>query len=718
MIDFVELSKVYQGTNSIKTGGKPSAQDDIGRFVEERFYSMSYAKQQIREVWQGTEDLYYCNDWEWIVKGEGFDRPVRFPTLRDFTKTLVDEFMKDPPDIILHPLGIDNEQAEDLIVGKKAYIDQRRNSIHEKTVRRQVIEDMFFYGKGFREVCYWDLTREIDGEMQTLFKDVATIRHDPRNVFVDEQAITLQDKLRLTGARDMIIRRIPPMSTFQKLVEKHPEWDQEKCKAVQAENYYTTYGLDYIVTNSREVTEKSPLWVVKFYEYMNQEMNFYALVAGGVCIYSTTLSKAKGTNTLPVADYTFEPRNDSYWGNNLAQIIAPHIWLKDTIFNLDILNVKLTLQPVVAVSGSFGYNPATHFLQPGGVWEAGGTMNGNLADNIQPLIAGNPNTKSAELLQRIDSELSISTHSDIRSMMFYQDKTATEVMRQNQMMNSHNEQVESITEIESEAVVYELFLQVMKSFMTEKDEKGNKRRVRIEGYAVTKRTDSGATFEKQAGMSDSFVLSEEMINEEAEVEVLDCRTQKAQKLEQMGRIMQAIPLIGNIINIAPDTILPKIDIVGLLDQLVEAVGLDRDRTFVGVDNIYDEFEATQEEIMLGHEVGVPPDEDRKESLIRLKYFLDFAKEHAENKADKLKADQQQALQFHINATLQNISANHIDKMRADAAAQNPQNTPPPPTAASEQQAQAVQKNNQRSKQIGSPDPSLLNHAGHDAQQLR
>lgn len=713
-MDFVQLAKVYQGTNESKTG-KSSAQDDVGKFVEQRFYDMSYAKQQIREIWQGTEDLYYCNDWEWIVKEEGFDRPVRLPTLRDFTKTLVDEFMKDPPDIILHPKGLDNEQSQDLIIGKKAYIDQRRKSIHEKRVRRQVFEDMFFFGKGFREVCYWDLTKEIDGEQQTLFKDVATIRHDPRNVFVDEQAIILHDKLRLTGARDIIIRRIPAQSTFNELCRRHPEWDQEKCKAVQAENYYTTYGLDYIVTNSREVTEKSPLWVVKFYEYMNQELNFYALVAGGVCIYSTTLSKAKGTTSLPVVDYSFEPRNDSYWGNNLAQIIAPHIWLKDTIFNLEILNVKLTLQPVVAVSGGFGYNPATHFLQPGGVWEAGGTMNGKLEDNIQPLIAGNSNTKSAELLQRLDSELSITTHSDIRSMMFYPDKTATEVMRQNQMTNSHNEQIESITEIESEAIVYELFLEVMKSFMSGKDEKGNVRRVRIKDYSVTKRTTSGASFEKKAGMDDSFVLSEEMINEEAEVEVIDCRTQKAQKLEQLGRIMQAIPMIGNIIQISPEVILPKIDIVGMLSQLVEAIGLDPDRTFVGTDNIYDEFEATQEEIMLGHEVGVPQDEDRKESLIRLKYFLDFAKTHKEG-GDKLTADQQQALQFHINATLQNIMANHIDQKRAMAAQQN-QQVPPPPTAGQEQQAQAVQKNNQRSQQIGSPDPSLLNHAGHDAQQL-
>ena len=728
-LNFQELTKTYDGVSSAKQG-EFKGRDPLGQFVEGRFYKMSFAKQAIREVWQGTQDLYYCNDWEWIVKGEGFDRPVRFPTLRDVTKSLVDQFMKDPPDIILHPKDYDNPQAQNLIIGKKAYIDQRRNSIHEKKVRRQVVEDMFMYGKGFRDVEYWDIEKELDGEVTTLFKDVATQRLDPRDVFVDEQATTLHDKLRITGARDIIIRRKPSLSTFLEMAKQHPEWDQEAVKQVKPENFYTTYGLDYLVTTSRETLEKSPNWVVKLYEYQNQELDLYALVAGGVCIYSGSLKKCKGTDTFSVADYTFEPRNDSYWGNNLAQLIAPHIWMKDTVFNLDYMNFKLTAQPVVAVSGSFGYNPAIHFLQPGGVWEAGGLMNGNLADNIQPLIAGNANIKTAETLQRIDSELSLTTHSDERTMMYYPDKTATEVLRQNQMANAHNEQVEAIAEVESEAVVYELFIQVMASFMSAKDADGKYKHIRIDDYAVSKKTGEGPSFEARAGMTDAFALSQEMIDLEAEVEVLDKRTQKSQEIEEMGRIMQAIPMIGNIIQIQPELILPKIDVVGLLGQLVEAVGLDPDRTFVGIDNIYDDFKETSDEIILGHDVDVPTDEDRQESLIRLKFFLNFEKDFKKS-GNALTFNQNRALQYHIQSTLANITANHIEKKRQQAEAANPQKQQQQLAEqqgnsklqgmmgeAASQQADKVQTSNQRKQQISGPDEGLVNQAGAFGQQLQ
>lgn len=717
MTDFVELGRIYQGVNP-NTGGKSTADDDFARFVEQRFYSMSLAKQPMREIWQGTHDLYYCNDWEWIVKGEGFDRPVRFPTLRDFTKTLVDEFMKDPPDIRLIPKNFDDPQAEDLIIGKKAYIDQRRNSIHEKKVRRQVFEDMFFYGKGFREVSYYDIDIDLDGTSTNIFNDVASLRLDPRHIFVDELATTLHDKLQINGARDAINRRIPALSTFQALAAKHPEWDQEACKRVKSENYFTAYGLDYIVTNSRETIEKTPTWVVRMYEYMNQECNIYGIVVGGVTIYQTTLYKAKGTTRIPIADYTFEPRNDSYWGNNLAQLIAGHIYLKDTVFNLDRMNFQLTAQPVVAVSGQFGYNPATHFLQPGGVWEAGSNMNGKLEDNIQPLISGNPNLKATEMLQRIDSELSITTHSDIRSMMYYPDKTATEVLRQNQMMNAHNEAIESISEIESEAIVYELFLEIMKTFMAAEDEEGNRRHVKIKGYMATNRTGQGPQFIAKAGEEDNFVLSEEMINADSDVEVVDSRAQKAQDIVQMGQILQAIPVIGEIIKINSDAILPKIDVVGLLGQLVEAVGLDPDRTFLDTGNIYDELEETQEEIMIGHNVEVPQDEDRKESLVRLKYFLDFMKQKQKDTKNPLKADQQKALQYHINATIQNIMENHLDKKRAQSQDAGNQPTPQANPSTAQGQAQAVQKDNQRQEQFSTPDTSAIKTAGGFGQRLQ
>jgi len=690
-----ELSKVYRGATPPKAA---RGTDEFARFVEERFYAMSYAKQEIREVWQGTEDLYYCNDWEWIVKGEGFDRPVRFPTLRDFTKTLVDVFMKDPPDILLKLKGEKNIEKENLVVGKKAYIDQRRNSIHEKTVRRQVLEDMFFFGKGIRGVSYFNIERNYDGEAITLFDNVATQRRDPRHFFVDEQAIKLHDELRVEGARDTINRIVMSYSAFKNFIEMN----KEKMKfvnvdAVQPENYFTTYGLDYTVTNSREVVEKSPLWVTKLYEYENQEQDIYALVASGVTIFQTSLKKAKGTTRLSNVDYTFEPRNDSFWGNNLAQLIAPHIYLKDTVFNLELMNLQLTLQPVVAISGDFGYNPAVHFLQAGGVWEAGGQLNGKVSDSIQPIVSGNPNTKSYEMLQNINSELSITTRTDLRTLEFYPNKTATETLAQNKSMNLHNETIESVTEIESEAVLFEIFQEVMKSCMSEKDSNGNKRLVRIKDYVIDKR-DGIPSFLKKSGYEDSFTLSEEMINEDCEIEVLDKRSQIAQNIEKMGRIMQALPLIGNLAQLSPE-VLQKVDFIGLLTQLIEAIGLDLERSFKDMGDIYDEFEMTKEEILLGHNIDVSEDEDREESVARMKYFLDFSRKNEKD----LKPTQKRALQYHISKTIENITSNHLERkrsetMRAQGAAQMP---------VPQQQPGAIPQ----------PDSGLLNVSGDKATQI-
>ncbi len=697
-----ELTEVYKSNNSTTKSSSPM--DDNAGFVQERYFKMSYAKQAWREVIQGTQDLYYCNDWEWIVKGEGFERPVRFPTLRDFTKSLVDVFMKDPPDIILRALSQQEDEVEQLIIAKKAYIDERRNSIHEKTVRRQVIEDMFFFGKGIRAVSFFNLQRG----GKTYFNNTATYRIDPRHYFIDESAVKIHDTLQRTWARDTIFRDIMPLSRWLIYAKNNPKF--KNIDAVIPMNFFTTYGLDYLVTNAKEVLEKTPTWVVPVYEYKNQEQNMYSIVASGVTIFESSLEEAKGTCRIPEVDYNFEPRNDSVWGNNLAQLIAPHIYLKDTIFNLEMMNLKLTLQPVVAVSGDFGYNPAVHFLQPGGVWEAGGQLNGKISDSITPIMSGNPNTKSYDALNNINSELSITTRADLRNLEFQEGKTATEVMSQNKSMNAHNETIEDISEIESEAVLFEIFLEVTAKFMNEKDDKGNMKRVKIKDYVVD-RKGGVPSFIKKVGAEDSFELSEAMIEQECEVEVIDKRSQVAQNIEKMGRIMQALPLISNIAQTNPDS-LQKVDFVGLISQLIEAVGLDPERSFKDMGDIYDEFEMTLEELLLGHEIDVPEDEDRKESMARLKYFTDYQTENEKDLSTKVK----KAFIDHINKTMENIVKNHLDMKRAQAtqAAQPPAqggDQTAQPSQDGAQDPNAPQPPSPQGPQIPQPDARLMNISG-------
>jgi len=700
-MDFEELGKIYQGV-TVPTQ-KTKAKDEAASFVEQRFYAMSYAKQAVREVWQGTENLYYCNDWEWIVKGEGFERAVRFPTLRDFIKTLTDKFMQDPPEIALKPRDYKDPKAADLIIGKKAYIDQRRESIHEKTVRRQIFEDMFFFGKGFRSVNYYDIERDYDGERVTLFNEVGTQRLDPRHQFIDETAVKLHDKTATTGARDYINRIVMPYSGFK-------QWAEAKgftnLDAVQPVNFYNVYGLDYIVTNSRELREKSPIWVVMLYEYFNQEQNHYSLTANGSTIYEAPLKKAKGTCKIPISDYTFEARNDSFWGNNLAQLLAPHIYLKDTVFNLDLMNLKLTLQPVIAMSGEFGYNPAVHFLAPGQVWTAGSQMTGKVGDNIQPLVFGNPNTKAMEMLQTVRSEMTITSRADLMSLEYYKKKTATEVVAQNHSMNAHNEYIESVNEIEGEAITYEIFLDVMKSFMNGKDKNGNQRRIKIKDYMVNQREGETPTFVKKSGYESFFDLSDNMINTEVDVEVQDKRSQVARNLEKMGRIMQLLPIVGQLAQFSPE-VAQKVDFVGLLSQAIEAIGLDNERSFKDVNDIYDDFEETKQEIFLGHTVDVPEDEERTDSMIRYKYFDDFGQQEERS----LTLTQQLALKYHLDSTLKNIMKNHLEIKRAKQ-----KGGMSPATAEVQQEAEVLPPSG-GTPQFSQPNPALLNLAGNPSNKI-
>jgi hypothetical protein len=636
MPDFAKLKGIYQ---SVPLNIESHAQDEFAQFVEDRYYRMSYAKQPIRQIWQGTQDLYYSNDWEWIVNGEDFNKPIRFPTLRDFVKSLTDTFMQDPPDIELKEK---HEDDRHLVKGKKAYIDNIRNSIHEKSIRRQVIEDMFFFGKGFREVSYW----QIDKSGEVIFDDVATRRLDPRNVFVDENANRLHDKLGIDGARDMIIRDVIPYSTYLKMAEEFG-WNLD----VQPENWFALKGMDYLVTNARETQEKTPNSVVKLYKYINQEEGIYGITANGMTAFQGSLKEKCGTRKINVADYTYEFRNDSYWGNTLSQLIAPHIFLKDTLVNLEVMNLKLTLQPVVAVSGDFGFNRKIHTLQPGGVWQAQAFDNGKIQDKVMPLVFGNPNTKVYDMLQQLNSELTVTTRSDLRSLEFYKKKTATETMAQGQAQNAHNETIENINEVEAEAVLWEIALEIMGSFMDERNKAEQVRRIPIEGYAV-KKNEAGAEFVRHVGYSDVFDLTQEMIDAEADVIVTDRRSEVARNAEKLGRVMQAIPLIGNFAQLDP-TVLQKINFMGILEQLIEAVGMDIDRSLLDDESIYDdEFENLAEEIMLGHNVDLPAGESREDSLKRLRFLV------ALKKKEKFDSIKERAFNYHLQKTMENIVADH------------------------------------------------------------
>ena len=65
--DFGQLLQVYQNNVDaarVKEVGKIAKEDKQAAFVASRFYKMAYAKNKIRQIWDGVQQLYYANDWE------------------------------------------------------------------------------------------------------------------------------------------------------------------------------------------------------------------------------------------------------------------------------------------------------------------------------------------------------------------------------------------------------------------------------------------------------------------------------------------------------------------------------------------------------------------------------------------------------------------------------------------------------------------------------
>lgn len=626
--------------------------DNNAKEVFQRYQMMLVSKTDWRNRAYGAWQLLDAPQ-NWIIHGESFDTPVRLNTLRDVISSLTDNFMQDPPEAVLEPSDKNRKAGA---IAMKAYIDGIKESIHEKKVKRRVVEDMFVYGVGFRGVMYHKFEKIWDDGFVSKFDDVATYRINPQNIFIDEACYQMHDHTRLEEARDVVVRRFITKEAFKKFFDKE---GFKNVDSIMETNWWSDELGGVVDTmSSRETVEKANANVIKLYEYYNQAENRYIVVANGQTIYEDKLTKAKGTDRIPIATYRFEPRNDTFWGKGIAEILAPYIYLEDTLFNLELMNLKLTLQPVMAVSGSFGFNPRVHTVQPGGVWTAGSEMNGKLQDNIQPLVVGNPNSNFYNFYDILQSKFTISSRTDLRSLE-QQSKTATEVMQQTRSYNAHNQRIENINEVEAEGVLTELMVQITRSFMDVKDNEGGTKRVKIKNHVVAQGEGQMPTFIEQSGQEDFFDMMEDIVNTNVKVTVIDKKSQIADSVEEIGRWMQTLPMLNNLAVNSPELI-QKIDFVGIAEQLVEKMNLDVKKTFKQNANDYvDEYTLVKQEIILGHNIDVPMDETREQSLQRMKFLIQWKQNPKEWKY--VTGDAKKAWEYHFSSTMANITANQITK---------------------------------------------------------
>lgn len=614
--------------------------------VFKRYHQMTLAKSAILPIWQKTRELYDVTA-DWIVSGDKFNKPIRFPTLHDVTVSLSDRYNQDYPTVALYAKGA---AQHDLVLAKQELLRHKLESAYEKRVRRQVIQDMFQYGVGFRVVDKFD-------------DDCSTYWIDVRDVFIDETAKQIHDERGLIGARDVILRRLLPLSSFkQKYKEMSISGVVSEAEGYLAKNvqqdvtarpYQDAEFSDYRVTTAQENIEKFGAYFVRVYEYQNQEDDEFVLIADRQVIFRSTLTEAKGSKHITVVDYRFEPSNDRLWGVSIGELIAPHIYTRDQLINLELMNLRLTLQPVLAISSDFGWNPDLHKLQPGGVWQAGGMLNGKVSDAVTPIVAGNPNTKFYNMHGIIQSEMTITSRSDIRALEYYQGKTATETMTIDRNVNSHTNTVQTINEVESETVLATILLDMMRSLIAARGADFRPRKIPVEGYTVN---GSGRDMKllERSGFRDYLEVSEDLINVDCDVEVIDNRGKKASEAEEVGRLMQFMQIMGNFAQLNPE-VAKVFDPVKTAKLLSEKIGIPPEKVFTEDSGTYtDPFDLIREEILLGNKVEVPKDEDRDELMKRLAFLAKLKKEAWE----KMDTRAREAWGYHESQAVERISANH------------------------------------------------------------
>jgi len=602
--------------------------DKFADFVKSRFEKMAESKsdwnrrvEQIYPLW----DVFV----EWLVEGEDYSKPVKFPTLRDVAMSIRDDIMQNPPEARLTPKhGESPSKAQALGFAVK----EIKDNIYEKRVKKECLADMLFYGEGFRKISYRKNIKILpNGDEKVIWDSVGSERIDPRDIFVDNFGRYLWDPYGGNQKRDIIIRHQYSWSTFKDRFGDMKGVNisgvvPKNLDAIQLGNPSVQFKSD------RETQEELPQEIgAKVYEYWNQELGIYAIIANEVTILGPVPIENEHCR-IPVVNYKFEERRDSFWGTSLAELIAPHIYARDTIFNLEFKGLKLRLQPVLAVDSNLGFDKNRHKAYPGNVWsfntptEQGKTI----ANSIVPVpLAQGDSNGFYNMDKYIESQLVMSTNQDTRALNISPQELATQTAYKHESNKKRITSIVFSNEIEAEAQLTELMISDIKQFMLGNvDVKINGRKTKrprkamVKGFVVDQSEDGIAKFKPQQGAESYFRLTEESADIEVDVNVEDMRSKVLSQEEQIGRILQFVPIASNFITSFAQhepSLLKKLDAIGILEQMAEAIDMDLSRTVRSsdVENV-ETIKAENMAFITGQDVPLPPNETQATSKIHLK----------------------------------------------------------------------------------------------------
>lgn len=618
----------YRAKNSKKS-------DDFATFCERRFEDMARS----RSTWYQRQRRTY-GLWDvfkdWLMDGEQFNKAVRFPTLRDVAKGMKTEIMKAPPETQIEATyGEKPNRVEAL----RAKVTSIKSSIEEKRVQEDCIDDMLFCGLAPRVVGYYKITKKYWGceegseDEVTEFDDVGTERWDPRDVYFDDYGRELWNPKRKNMKRDAFLKCSIPWSTYL-------DWSADNSEFIQPLSIPRTEKKLSGDTNHPTETESNEFQAltrsnnVNMYFYYNQEYNVSGAVANG----QTVLPPRPIDNNhgrIPLVAYMFEKRRDSFYPNSLAELLAPAIYCQDTIFNLQLMGMKLDLMPGIMVDSELGYNPKIHKVGPRAVWSMSVPAGKDMRNMVFPFQRPASNQNGAlSMINQIESQITITSGQDRRSLFVNPSATATQTVAREQSSQKSIQSVVFSNELEAEGHLTEMLISDIKQFgsgqVTRKLSNGKikqqYRKVKIEGFRVKQNKGNEAEFIPAQGNEALFELNEDSVDVDVQVSVQDTRTKMALQEQKVAKLNTAIPAMANVIQLGSqyDPELGKM--IGWVDMLrhwAEANDMPS-KTLKNIDGkIMDRVTLEHDAITMGIDTPVPPTETYEESRRHLEEHWRF-----------------------------------------------------------------------------------------------
>jgi hypothetical protein len=664
-IDIKEEYQVYRGN----VAGAPSGsqtEEELQRiqFCRERFIYQSNAKSVVDNKFLLAKNLYEIFE-QHLQQGEIWNAPYRFPELFGVIQRKASELIYNLPEVKVRATRQSDADFAIALQGALDHTERMTNSLREKV---RVIYDSLMYGTGILYEGYAIQQKEItpikdeddDSEIQDLFLDQAkkemttfyngnvSERVDPRDFFIDDQASIFYDETGIQGARDCFRRRYYPYSTFMERFKGFKNID----KVVPV-----SWGTDFFGRGKQPYPkegeeQKMVARYVVIYEYWNTELDMVEIIANNQEIYFGAIPfKHK---RLPFVVYYNYRRDDSCWGTSETEVVAPFIYAKEEIVNLQILDAKLSLQPALAVSGDVTFNPEENELQPGAIFTLRGLNGGKVADAVMPLRFGGVAEDSMNVLQKIEDTQIAITGDDTKALYENPDQLATQTMAKQQTAQKRNRSNVMQNTIESERSRAQLRLSNIVQFYAHPYQTVSGdvqfRRLKIEGYHVKQDNDEAKPmFTQRYGLISYFTLNPASIGngEGIEIEIVDAVMQDNIKQEEIKDMMT---LLGNLTQLLPldQSLGQSINVVGLIKQIAKKMNVDYDEIFpmpISKEG-EDEIDLELQLIMMGE---VPPIDPNVDPAVALNRYIKFQQTEVYEKAtDKSKAALQQLIQLTLS----------------------------------------------------------------------